>query len=85
VPRHIFGHDGLGDAAKELEGALVARDPVRDLLGARRFRVGVVRGAQHGDEEFDADHFARRRLDDRRLLAGVVDEALLAGAMDLAH
>jgi hypothetical protein len=51
----------------------------------RRFCVRVVRGAQHGDEEFDVDHLARRRLDDRRLLAGVVDEALLAGAMDLAH
>ena len=49
----LIGHDGLGDAAEELEGALVARDPVRDLLGARRFGVGVVRGAQHGDEELD--------------------------------
>jgi hypothetical protein len=82
---HIFGHDGLGDAAKELKGALVARDPVRDLLGARRFRVGVVRGPQHGDEELDVDHLAGGRVDDRRLLAGVVYEALLAGAMDLAH
>src|SRR3989454_12804437 len=81
----LIGHDGLGDAAEELEGALVARDPVRDLLGARRFGVGVVRGAQHGDEELDRDHLAGGRLDNRRLLAGVVDEAFLAGAMDLAH
>ncbi len=50
----LVGHDGLGDTAKELKGALVTRDPVRDLLGARRFRVRVVRGAQHGDEEFDS-------------------------------
>jgi hypothetical protein len=55
------------------------------LLGARRFRVRVVRGAQHGDEELDVDHLARGRVDDRGLLAGVVDEQLRAGAMDLAH
>jgi hypothetical protein len=81
----LIGHDGLGDAAEELEGALVAHDPVRDLLGARRFGVGVVRGAQHRDEELDCDHLAGGRLDDRRLLAGVVDEQLRAGAVDLAH
>ena len=81
----LIGHDGLGDAAEELEGALVAGDPIRDLLGAGRFGVGVVRGAQHGDEELDRDHLAGGGLDDPRLLAGVVDEALLAGAMDLAH
>src|SRR5437867_841874 len=81
----LIGHDGRGDAAKELEGALVARDPIRDLLGARRFRVGVVRGAEHGDKELDLDHLAGGGFDDLRLLAGVVDEALLAGAMDLAH
>src|SRR5712691_755191 len=81
----LIGHDGLGDAAKELEGALVARDPIRDLLGARRFGVGVVRGAQHGDEQFDLDHLAGGRVDDLRFLPGVVDEQLRAGAMDLAH
>ncbi len=54
----MIGHDSLGDAAKELEGALVTRDPIRDLLGARRFRVRVVRGTQHGDEELDFDHLA---------------------------
>src|SRR6266446_9804189 len=81
----LIGHDGRGDAAKELESTLVARDPIRDLLGARRFRVGVVRGAEHGDKELDLDHLAGGGFDDLRLLAGVVDEALLAGAMDLAH
>jgi hypothetical protein len=48
-------------AAKELEGALMARDPVGDLLGARRFGVGVVRGAQRGDEELDRDDLAHER------------------------
>ena len=81
----LIGHDGRGDAAKELEGALVARDPVRDLLRARGFGVGVVRGAEHGDEEFDRDDLAGGGVDDRRLLPGVVDEQLGARAMDLAH
>ena len=80
-----WGARPIGDAAKELEGPLVARDPVRDLLGARRFRVGVIRGAQHRDEELDRDHLAGGRLDHRRLLPGVVDEQLGAGAVDLAH
>src|SRR5207245_149687 len=81
----LIGHDGLGDAAKELECPLVAGDPVRDLLRARGFGVGVVRGAQRGDEEFDRDHLAGGGVDDRRPLPGVVDEQLGAGAMDLAH
>jgi len=81
----LIGHDRLGDAAEELEGPLVAGDPVRDLLGARRFRVRVVGGAQHGDEELDLAHLAGGRVDDPWLLARVVDEQLLAGAMDLAH
>src|SRR5205809_4121668 len=81
----LIGHDGPGDAADELEGALVARDPIRDLLGARRFGIRVVRGPQHGDEQLDRDHLAGGRVEDRGLLAGVVDEELRAGAMDLAH
>jgi hypothetical protein len=81
----LIGDDGLGDPAKELEGALMARDPVGDLLRARGFGVGVVRGAQHRDQQFDVDHLAGGGLDDRGLLPGVVDEQLGAGAMDLAH
>src|SRR5206468_2078164 len=67
------------------EGALVARDPIRDLLVARRFGIRVVRGPQPGDEQLDRDHLAGGRVEDRGLLAGVVDEELRAGAMDLAH
>jgi hypothetical protein len=81
----LIGHDGFRDAAEELERPLVARDPVRDLLRARGFGVGVVRGAQCGDEELDGDHLAGGGVDDRRLLPGVVDEQLRPGAMDLAH
>ena len=77
--------DGAGDPAKVDEGPLVAGDPIRDLLRAGRLGVGVVRGAEDGDEEFDLAHLAGGGLDEPRLLAGVVDEALLAGAVHLAH
>jgi hypothetical protein len=54
-------------------------------LGAAGLGVGVVGGAERGDEELDLDDFARGRIDEARLLAGIVDEALVAGAMDLPH
>ena len=81
----LVADDGGRDAADEGEGALMARDPVRDLLGAGRLGVGVVRGAEDGDEQLDRDPLARGGVDERRLLAGVVDEELLAGVVDLAH
>ena len=81
----LIGHQGGGDAPKILEGPLMAGDPVGDLLRAGGFGVGVVRGAEDGDEQLDRDHLARRGVDDGRLRAGVVDEALLAPSMDLAH
>ena len=81
----LVGHQGGGDAPKEREGPLVARDPVRHLLGAGGLGVGVVRGAEDGDEQLDRDDLARGGVEDGGLLAGVVDEALLAALMDLAH
>jgi hypothetical protein len=81
----LIGHEDLGDAAKELEGPLVAGEPIRDLLGVRCFRVRVVRRTQHGDKELDLGHLPGGGVDEPRFCAGVVDEALLAGAMDLAH
>ena len=81
----LVRHDGPRHPAEELEGALMAGNPVGDLLGAGRFGVGVVRGAEDGDEELDRDHLAGGGVDDRGVLAGVIDEALLAGVMDLPH
>jgi hypothetical protein len=81
----LVGDHDRGDAAEEGEGARMAADPVVDLLSPRRVGVGVVGRAQHGDEELDRGELAGRGIDDRRLLAGVVDEQLLARAMDLAH
>jgi hypothetical protein len=81
----LIAHDGGRDAAEEGEGADVAGDPVGHLLGAGRRGVGVVRGAEDGDKQLDREDLARGRVDEPGLLAGVVDEALLPGAVDLAH
>jgi hypothetical protein len=58
-------------AAKELEGALMARDPVGDLLGARRFGVGVVQGAQRGDEQLMHERVMFLPLTEPAFLNGV--------------
>jgi len=63
----------------------MAREPIGDLLGAGRLGIGVVRRAEGGDTELDRDHLARRRVDNGGFLAGGVDEARVAGAVDLAH
>jgi hypothetical protein len=73
------------DAPREGKGPLMAGDPVRDLLRAGGLGVGVVRGAQDGDKELDLEHLAGGGVDELRLLAGVVNEALLAGAVELPH
>src|SRR6185436_4582825 len=70
---------------RKAKGALMARDPVRDLLGARGLGVGVVRRAEDGDEQLDGDPLAGGWVDETRLLASVVDEELLAGMVDLAQ
>jgi hypothetical protein len=81
----LVAHDSARDAAEEGEGPGMAGDPVRHLLGAGGLGVGVVGGAEDGDEELGRADLAGGRLDEPRLLAGVIDEALLAGAVDLAH
>jgi hypothetical protein len=79
----LVGDYERGDAAEEFEGVDVARDEVRGPLRARRFGKRVVRRAEHGDEELHRGDLAGARIDDVRLLAGVVRERLLAGEMDL--
>src|SRR5262249_5782626 len=81
----LVGNHDLGDAAEEGERTRMTADPVVDLLATRGFGVRVVGGAQHGDEQLDLEELAGRGIDDRRLLPGIVDEQLLARAMDLAH
>ena len=81
----LVAHDGGRHAAEEGEGPRVARDPVGELLRARRLGVRVARRAEHHHEELDRDALARRGIGEARPLPRVVDEALLAGAVDLAH
>jgi hypothetical protein len=80
----VVRDQNLGHTAEEGEGVDVARDPVRQLL--RGVRVEVVAGAEHGDEELSDGDDPGHRVDDlQRLLAGEVDEQLLARAMLLPH
>lgn len=76
---------GLGHAPVELVGADVTRDEVGPALRGARLGVGVAGGAEHRDEQLDLDHLAGLPIDDARLLARVVHERLLPGAMDLVH
>ena len=81
----LVRHDGPGHPAQERQEALVAPEPVGQLLGASGFRVGVVRRPQDADEQFDRADLAGRGIDQVGLLPGVVDEDLLPGPMLLAH
>src|SRR5262245_34302847 len=76
----LIGHDGAQDTAEGFEGPDVAAYPVRDRLRARRLRVGEVGCAEDCDEELDLRPLAGHGIDDARLVAGVVDEELLAGS-----
>ena len=60
-------------------------DPVSQRLRPAGLSIGVVRGPQHGDEDLGLAHDAGAPIDDRELLAGIVDEDLVAGGMILAH
>jgi hypothetical protein len=78
-------HQDVRRGAEVLEGAHRGSDEVAELLRPRRLGVRVVARAEHEDVELDLDDLAAPRVDRRRLLARVVDEALLAGPVHLAH
>src|SRR5439155_26567093 len=50
-----------------------------------RFGVRVARGAEGGDKELDVARYPRGRVEQARVLPGIVDEELLAGVVHLAH
>ena len=81
----LIGPDRRRHAADEGQGADVAGDPVRALLRPRRLGVGVVRRAEHGDEQLDLDDLAAVGVDQAGPLARVVDEELIAGQVLLPH
>jgi hypothetical protein len=77
----LIGHRDLGDASEVFEAANGRVDEVACTLRERRFRVRVVAGPKHHHEELDGHDLARLSVDQARLLARVVDEDLVAGAM----
>ena len=60
-------------------------DPVGEFLGPGGLDVGVRRGSEHCHEDLGETDFAALGIDDSNLVAAVVDEAFLAGRIDLAH
>ena len=81
----VVRDDELGHAAMEAEHAHMGFDPIRQGLGPGRFGIGQVGGAEYGDEDLGVADLAGERIDDRQLLAGVIDEDLVAGDVMLAH
>jgi hypothetical protein len=81
----LIGNDGSGDAADILHRVAVALNEIGTPLRVSRLDVRVIRGAQHGDKQLDGLHNPGRRVDHLGLLAGVIDEQLLARFVDLSH
>jgi hypothetical protein len=81
----IVGDDEPRQAAAEPEQAHMRADPVRQPLRPAGLRIGVVRSTEHGDEDLGRPHLAGDRIDDGDLLAGVIDEQLVAGDVVLPH
>ena len=81
----VVGHDELGGAAEVFEGAGVGIEEALRALVRVGAREGVVREAQHGEEEVRLPDLAGLGVCVRQRVAGPVDEQLLAGAVVLAH
>ena len=81
----IIGHNEARHATQEPEHADVGPDPIRQRLNPGGLSIGVVRGSQHGDEDFGFAHHTGLGIDDPDLLARVIDEYLVASGVVLAH
>lgn len=81
----LVGHDDLRGALEVLEHARVGADPVRQAACPGGLGIGVVTGAQHGDEDVGGARLAGGGVDDGDLVAGVIDEDFFAGAVVLAQ
>ena len=81
----VVGHELAGRAAEEGQHADMGADPVRQRLRPGRFHIGVVRGAEHADEDLRLAHLARGAVDDLERVARIVHEGALAGEVMLAH
>lgn len=74
--RHEPGREHGASAARR---GGIARASIQSAAPGR-FRAGVVGGAHDDAEYLGVEHFAGRRIGNPDLLAGVVDEHLVAGA-----
>jgi hypothetical protein len=81
----IVAHRLPGHAAEKAKGPDVRGNPVRQALCEAGLDVGVVRGAEHGDEDLRAAHLTGEPVNHLHGVAGIVDEQLLAGGMNLAR
>ena len=81
----LVGHDQTGHAADELQRLHLRDDPVGGGLARRGAGVGVVRRPERGHEDRGPRDLAGGGVDDGHGVAGVVDEQLLPGDVDLAH
>jgi hypothetical protein len=80
----LIGHDQARGTAEELQHPRMRTDPVRQTARPGGFGVSVVTGTEHGDEDVGGAGLPGGGVDDGDLVAGVVDEDFLAGAMILA-
>ena len=70
----IVGHHHRRNPTDERKGARVRADPVGQTLRPGGLGVGVVRRAEHGDEQLRRHRLAGRCVDHRERRAGVIDE-----------
>ena len=80
----VVWNDDLGNAVDELQRVNVRADPAGQILASGGFGEGVIAGAKHGDQQgcFEIQ-FAAPGIIDRNLVAGVIDEQPLSGAVFL--
>jgi hypothetical protein len=77
--------DDLDDTTDVFKGADMACDEVGRTLSLGGLGVDQTRCTQGGNEHLYFARFAGASLHDRGRHSGIVDEELLAGAVDLAH
>ena len=81
----IVAHRLPGSAAEKGECADVRGNPVWQALAQARLGIGVVRGAEHGDEDLRRADLASDPIDHLQGVTGIIDEQLLAGDVNLAQ
>ena len=81
----LVRHDQSGNPAEELQCLDLGSDPVGGGLARCGAGVGAVRCAQCGNEDLGLGDLARGGVNDGNGAAGIVDEQLLPGNVNLPH